>query len=87
MDPWHVILAKAAQKDSKKLKSAGLDRKALELIAILSVSPFQTPPPYEKLGGLDRVYSRRINKQHRLSYQVDQPSRTVIVTRLWGHYE
>lgn len=79
---------KQAQKDAQKLSSAGLRPKAEALLAILSKNPFQNPPPYEKLvGDLEGAYSRRINIQHRLVYQVLSEIKTVKVIRLWTHYE
>jgi len=85
---WQVVYAKHAQKDAKKLAAAGLKDKALELLAVLAVDPFQNPPPYEKLvGDLAGAYSRRINIQHRLVYEVFSKERTVRVLRMWTHYE
>ena len=85
---WQVVYAKAAQKDAQKLAAAGLKGKALDLLAILAQDPFQNPPPYEKLvGDLAGAYSRRINIQHRLVYEVFPAERTVRVLRLWSHYE
>lgn len=85
---WAVVYAKHAQKDAKKLAAAGLKDKALELLAILAADPFQDPPAYEKLvGDLDGTYSRRINIQHRLVYEVFKKERTVRVLRMWSHYE
>lgn len=85
---WRVVYAKHAQKDAKKLASVGLKNKALELLAILAAAPFQNPPPYEKLvGDLTGSYSRRINIQHRLVYEVFSKQRTVRVLRMWSHYE
>lgn len=85
---WAVVYAKHAQKDAKKLAAAGLKDKALELLAILAIDPFQNPPAYEKLvGDLDGTYSRRINIQHRLVYEVFKKERTVRVLRMWSHYE
>jgi len=85
---WTVVYAKHAQKDAKKLAAAGLKDKAQALLEILTTDPFQNPPAYEKLvGDLDGAYSRRINIQHRLVYEVFQPERTVRVLRLWSHYE
>lgn len=85
---WAVVYAKQALKDAKKLSAAGLKPKAQELIAILQIDPFQTPPPFEKLvGDLDGAYSRRINIQHRVVYEVFKKERTVRVLRLWTHYE
>ena len=83
-----VVYAKQAQKDAKKLASSGLKKKAQELLGVLKENPFQTPPPYEKLvGDLNGAYSRRINIQHRLVYQVIEEERVVKVLRLWTHYE
>jgi len=83
-----VVFTKQAQKDAKKLASAGLKPKAQFLLDILAGDPFQNPPPYEKLiGDLDGAYSRRINIQHRLVYQVLKAERVVKVLRLWTHYE
>ena len=85
---WKLYFTKQAQKDAKKLASAGLKPKAQELIEILATNPFQNPPPYEKLvGDLDGAYSRRINIQHRLVYQILKDQHTVKVLRLWTHYE
>lgn len=87
-DRWRVALAKAAQKDAKKLSEAGLREKAEELLTILREDPFRSPPPFEKLvGELAGFYSRRINRQHRLVYSVDRAARTVKVLRMWTHYE
>lgn len=85
---WRVAFTKQAQKDAKKLSEAGLRAKAEGLIRILRENPFQTPPVYEKLvGDLTGAYSRRINIQHRLVYQVIEESKTVKVLRMWTHYE
>lgn len=85
---WQVVYAKHAQKDAQKLAASGLKAKAQELLAIIKENPFQNPPPYEKLvGDLSGAYSRRINIQHRLVYEVLQEQRTVKVLRLWSHYE
>jgi toxin YoeB len=85
---WGIIYTKQAQKDAKKLAAAGLKDKALQLLEILKNDPFQNPPPYEKLvGDLAGVYSRRINIQHRLIYQILSNERQVKVLRLWSHYE
>lgn len=83
-----MLFTKQAQKDSKKLASVGLRPKAEALLDILRVNPYQNPPPYEKLiGDLSGAYSRRINIQHRLVYQVYDAERVVKVLRLWTHYE
>jgi len=83
-----LVFTKQAQKDAKKLASAGLKPKAQHLLDILATDPFQKPPPYEKLiGDLAGAYSRRINIQHRLVYQVLKTEGVVKVLRLWTHYE
>jgi len=88
MVSWRVVYAKHAQKDAKKLVAAGLKSKASHLLGILAADPFQTPPPYEKLiGDLAGLYSRRINIQHRLVYEVFPAQRVVRVLRMWSHYE
>lgn len=85
---WRLVFTKQAQKDAKKLAACGLKPKAQELLAILADDPFQRPPPFEKLvGDLAGAYSRRINIQHRLVYQVLEAHRIVKVLRLWSHYE
>ncbi len=85
---WQVVFAKAALKDAKKLVAAGLKPKAQALLDVLAVDPFQNPPPYEKLvGDLEGAYSRRINIQHRLVYEVFKKEKTVRVLRMWTHYE
>ncbi len=85
---WLLVYTKQAQKDAKKLASSGLKPKARELLTILAEDPFQKPPPFEKLAGdLAGAYSRRINIQHRLVYQVLKEDRIVKVLRLWSHYE
>jgi Txe/YoeB family toxin of toxin-antitoxin system len=84
---WKVIFTKHAQKDAKKLSAAGLRPNAEKLLAILKENPWQTPPPYEKLvGNLAGAYSRRINIQHRLVYQVLPDEKIVKVLRMWSHY-
>lgn len=85
---WRLVYTKQAQKDAKKLAAAGLKRKAEGLLKILTENPFQIPPPYEKLiGDLSGSYSRRINIQHRLVYQVYEKEKIVKVLRMWTHYE
>jgi toxin YoeB len=85
---WQVVYAKAAAKDAKKLAAAGLKAKAQALLEVLAADPFQNPPPYEKLvGDLEGAYSRRINIQHRLVYEVFKKQRIVRVLRMWTHYE
>ena len=88
MVSWHVVYSKYAQKDAKKLAAAGLKGKALDLLVVLAADPFQNPPPYEKLvGDLAGTYSRRINIQHHLVYEVFAKERIVRVLRMWSHYE
>ena len=88
MVKWKVVFTKQPQKDAKKVASAGLKRKAQELIEVLEENPYKNPPPYEKLvGDLAGCYSRRINIQHRLVYQVMESEKIVKVLRLWTHYE
>lgn len=85
---WDLVYARHAQKDAQKLAASGLKAKATELLAILREDPFQNPPPYEKLvGDLAGAYSRRINIQHRLVYEVVEAQRIVKVLRMWSHYE
>ena len=85
---WQVVYAKQAQKDASKLANSGLKAKAQELLAIIKENPFQNPPPYETLvGDLSGAYSRRINIQHRLVYEVMPELQTVKVLRMWTHYE
>ncbi|NOT69393.1 MAG: Txe/YoeB family addiction module toxin [Methylophilaceae bacterium] len=88
MSQYQLLYTKAAQKDAKKLNAAGLKDKALLLLEIIAENPFQNPPPYEKLiGDLVSAYSRRINIQHRLVYQVLEDEKIVKVLRLWTHFE
>nr|WP_252738190.1 Txe/YoeB family addiction module toxin [Marinobacter salexigens] len=83
-----MVYTKQAQKDAKKLASSGLKPKAQELLALIAEDPYRKPPPFEKLiGDLAEAYSRRINIQHRLVYQVLDDERVVKVLRLWSHYE
>lgn len=85
---WKLIFTKQAQKDSKKLNASGLKPKAEKILGILRDNPYQNPPPYEKLvGDLSGAYSRRINIQHRIVFQVLAGERTVKVLRMWTHYE
>jgi Txe/YoeB family toxin of toxin-antitoxin system len=85
---WQVVFARQAVKDAQKLAAAGLKEKAATLLDILGGNPFQNPPPYEKLvGDLAGAYSRRINIQHRLVYEVSAEQRIVKVLRMWSHYE
>ena len=88
MVKWTLVYTNQAQKDAKKLKLSGLKNKAEALLKIVEENPFQNPPPFEKLvGDLSGAYSRRINIQHRLVYQVLKEDRIVKVIRLWTHYE
>jgi len=85
---WRVVFTKQAQKDAKKLSAAGLRPKADKLIEILLENPYTTPPPFEKLlGDLSGAFSRRINIQHRLVYQILDDEKVVKVIRMWTHYE
>ena len=85
---WTLYFTKQAQKDAGKLASSGLKTKAQQLLTILQSDPWQNPPPFEKLvGDLSGAYSRRINIQHRLVYQVLEAEKAVKILRLWTHYE
>ena len=85
---WRLVYTRQAQKDAQKLASSGLKPKAQELLALIAEDPYRKPPPLEKLiGDLAGAYSRRINIQHRLVYQVLDDERVVKVLRLWSHYE
>ena len=85
---WRLVYTKAAQKDARLLAAAGLKDKARSLLDVLEADPFQTPPPFEKLvGDLAGAYSRRINIQHRLVYEVIDDGHVVKVLRMWSHYD
>ncbi len=85
---WTLYFTRQAQKDAKKISAAGLKDKAVILLEVLKNNPFKTPPPYEKLiGDLAGAYSRRINIQHRLVYQVIEDENAVKILRMWTHYE
>ncbi len=85
---WELVYTKQAQKDAKKLSSSGLKDKAQKVLDIVKVNPYQNPPPYEKLiGDLAGAYSRRINIQHRVVYQIYEEEKVVKIIRLWTHYE
>ena len=85
---WQLVFAKHAQKDAQKLAASGLKPKAQELLAVVRENPFPNPPPYEKLvGDLAGAYSRRINIQHRLVYEVLPEQGIIKVLRMWSHYE
>ena len=88
MVKWQVVFARQALKDAKKLSAAGLKLNAKVLVELLGQGPFQISPPYEKLvGDLDGAYSRRINIQHRLVFEVFKKERIVRVLRMWTHHE
>ena len=85
---WNIVYTKQAQKDAKNIASANLKDKTIELIEILRNNPYQSPPPYEKLvGDLTGAYSRRINIQHRLVYQILEKQKSIKIIRMWTHYE
>jgi toxin YoeB len=85
---WRLVYANQALKDAKKLAASGLKPRAQELLAVIAIDPFKRPPPFEKLvGDLDGAYSRRINIQHRLVYEVFTAQKTVRILRMWTHYE
>lgn len=85
---WQIVYTKQAQKDAKKLAASGLKQKAQQLLELLKDDPYQNPPSYEKLvGDLSGAYSRRINIQHRLVYQVYESEKIIKVIRLWTHYK
>ena len=85
---WSIVFTKQAQKDARKIASFNLKSQAQRLLDIIATNPFQNPPPYEKLvGDLAGAYSRRINIQHRLVYQIYEAKRTIKVIRMWTHYE
>ena len=88
MVAWNLVYSKYALKDAKKISAAGLKDKTLVLLEILKADPFQNPPPYEMLvGDLQGAYSRRINIQHRLVYEIFRKEKTVRILRMWTHYE
>jgi len=88
MVKWKVVFTKQALKDAKKINAAGLKQRAEKILSILEKKPLQNPPPYEKLvGDLTGAYSRRINIQHRIVYQIYEELKTVKVIRMWTHYE
>jgi toxin YoeB len=85
---WRLVFTKQAQKDAKKINQSGLKAQAERVLAVLKDNPYKTPPSYEKLvGDLSGAYSRRINIQHRVVYQVFEEMKTVKIIRLWTHYE
>lgn len=88
MVKWKLVFTKQAQKDAKKLSSAGLHIKAQQILRIIEINPFDKSPPFEKLvGELEGAYSRRINIQHRIVYQVYSLKKVVKIIRMWTHYE
>lgn len=88
MKQWELLYTRDAQKDAKKITAAGMKNKVIKLLEILNNNPFQNPPEYERLlGDLSGAYSRRINIQHRLIYQVYNKERIVKIIRMWTHYE
>jgi Txe/YoeB family toxin of toxin-antitoxin system len=88
MVKWKLVYTKQAQKDAKKISTANLKDKTIEVLNVLEENPFKSPPPYEKLvGDLTGAYSRRINIQHRIIYQIYQKERIVKIIRMWTHYE
>lgn len=85
---WAIVYTKQAQKDAKRIASSNLRAQAQRLLDVVAENPFQNPPPFEKLvGDLAGAYSRRINIQHRLVYQVYDAEHTVKIIRMWTHYE
>ena len=86
---YQIVITKSAQKDKEKVRAIpALKRKTEELLEILRENPFQTPPPYEKLqADFKGAYSRRLNRQHRLVYMVDEERKTVKIIAMWTHYE
>ena len=85
---WHLVFTKQAQKDAKKIAQSDLKPNAERLLQIQKEDPYRSPPPYEKLlGDLSGAFSRRINVQHRLVYQILNDIKTVKVIRMWTHYE
>ena len=88
MVEYKIIFSKLADKDKKLLKQAGLESKTKELLDLIAVDPYQIPPTFEKLkGNLTGCYSRRINYQHRLVYEVDESNKEIFILRMWTHYD
>jgi toxin YoeB len=88
MVEWKLVYTKQALKDAKKISAAGLQQKVIQLIRLITINPFDSPPPFEKLtGDLTGAYSRRINIHHRLVYQVLEDDHTVKIIRMWTRYE
>lgn len=85
---WKVVFTKNAERNKALLKRAGLEERTKKILNVIRLNPFQTPPSYEKLcGDLKNYYSRRINHQHRIVYQVDKDNKIVIIHAMWTHYE
>ena len=85
---WTILFTKETQKDKSLLKQAKLDKKAKNILNVMAIDPFYTPPSYEKLvGDLAGYYSRRLNLQHRIVYRVDKETKTIIIHAMWTHYE
>ena len=85
---YRIIFTKQAQKDAKKIEECGLDKKAKQILKIMSENPFQSPPPYKKLSGsLEKFFSRRINIKHRMVYEVLENKKIIKILRMWTHYE
>ena len=89
VDNYKIVILKSAEKDKEKIKSIpALKSNTDKLLEVIKINPFQNPPPYEKLlGNLNGLYSRRINRQHRLVYRVVEEEKTVIIISMWSHYE
>ena len=88
MVKWKLVCTKQAQKDAKKISAANLKEKTIEVLKILETDPFKSPPPFEKLvGDLTSAYSRRINIQHRVVYQIYEKEHVIKIIRMWTHYE
>jgi Txe/YoeB family toxin of toxin-antitoxin system len=85
---WKLVYTRQVQKDAQKINQAGLKEKAFNILDILRHDPFQSPPPFEKLvGDLSGAYSRRINIQHRIVYQIYRKGKIIKIIRMWTHYE
>ncbi len=88
MVEYTIIFSKIADKDKKLIKQAGLEDKTKDLLDLISINPYQTPPLYERLkGNLNGYFSRRISYQHRLVYEVDETKKEIFILRMWSHYE
>lgn len=88
MVEYKIFFSKQAEKDKKLLKQAGLEEKAKEILDIMLINPYQTPPTYEKLkGNLTGCCSRRISYQHRLVYEINEEKKEIFILRMWTHYE